>query len=240
MEAPQRLFLLAGIQGEHGRDVRHGPERILGLRPYPLRGRIGGHQLGEGVLERLESAEEPVVLRVGDLRPGLHVVEVVMPIELPPELARQLPGPGRAQIGGIGVHVEVEPCHGLIPGRVKRFAEPLKVGQEVRAVHSRHRCAAGAGAFISGLFRLVGPPSGRGRPRDWIDPEAPCEPFLPVSGSARPWWPCWPSLHLSAPRWTRPRAVGPTRAAVPISASSSVVPPFSTGRAHPLRVPWTS
>src|SRR6266478_3628413 len=82
------------LQGEHGLAVADGGE--LGRRrgAHALGGRVGRAQLGMRLLERLQAAEERVVLRVGDLRVVEHVVAEVVALELAPEVRDLVPNVG--------------------------------------------------------------------------------------------------------------------------------------------------
>src|SRR5881396_1068980 len=82
------------LQREHRLAVADGRE--LGERrgAHALGGRVGRAQLGMRLLERLEAAEERVVLRVGDLRVVEHVVAVVVALDLAPEVRDLLPNVG--------------------------------------------------------------------------------------------------------------------------------------------------
>ena len=69
------------VQAEHGSPVpdrgealRHGPADALG-------GGVGRDEIRMGVLQRLQFAEEAIVLGVCDLRPILHVVAVAVVVE---------------------------------------------------------------------------------------------------------------------------------------------------------------
>jgi len=84
----QLTAVVGVVQGEHGHrvpDLLQAGER---LATDPLRGRVGGDDLGVGLLQFPELGEEPVVLQVADLGRRLHVVEAVVTPDLPAELLR--------------------------------------------------------------------------------------------------------------------------------------------------------
>src|SRR6185295_19516516 len=76
------LPLVEGIADrQHRRAVLHFAELRQRRTAYALGRRIRRAQLGVLGLQRLQLAEQLVVLRVGDLRRVLHVVEPVMALE---------------------------------------------------------------------------------------------------------------------------------------------------------------
>ncbi len=82
-----QLVVVLGVrQGQHGLQMLHAAEGRQRLRSHPLRGRVGGHQLGMGLLESAELAEELVVGGVGDLGGVEDVVAVVVQPDLVPQL----------------------------------------------------------------------------------------------------------------------------------------------------------
>jgi hypothetical protein len=63
-------------------DVR---EIVSGLCPNPLGGGVRGHQAGKSLLQVSQTTIKKVVFAVGNLRPGLHIVEVVVSLDRPPK-----------------------------------------------------------------------------------------------------------------------------------------------------------
>src|SRR5579875_1261012 len=83
----RHLVAARGVgEREHRVAMAHGLELGQRRTAHALRGGIGGDQLGMRLLERLQAAEERVVLGVGDLGRVEDVVEVVVPADLAAEL----------------------------------------------------------------------------------------------------------------------------------------------------------
>ncbi|OIQ72571.1 hypothetical protein GALL_458000 [mine drainage metagenome] len=68
-----------GLDGEHGHRVPHRGELGQGLAADALGGRLGSAQFGMRCFERLQFAEQRVVIRVGHQRGVEHVVGMVVP-----------------------------------------------------------------------------------------------------------------------------------------------------------------
>ncbi len=62
--------------------MANGAKGGQGRAAHPLGGRVGCHQLGMLGLQRLEFAEQPVVLGIGHARLVQHVVAVVVGVDL--------------------------------------------------------------------------------------------------------------------------------------------------------------
>ena len=90
LELPQVVGRRGVVEREHGRAVRHRAEGIHGLAGHALRGAVGGDEVGEGSLHLAQLPHERVVLRVGDLGTRLGVIEVVVVVDLLPQLADAL------------------------------------------------------------------------------------------------------------------------------------------------------
>jgi hypothetical protein len=74
-----------------------------GFRPYALGRGVGRDQVGEGLLDGLEAAEEGVILTVRDLGAGLYVIEVVVTLDAAPKMGELGLGLGLGQgLGGSG------------------------------------------------------------------------------------------------------------------------------------------
>src|SRR5262249_48527123 len=79
---------------EHRRVVLDGLEQV-GWRPtHALGGAVGGDEIGEARLELAELAHERVVFGIGDLGPGLDVVQVLVVVDLLAQLGDALRGVG--------------------------------------------------------------------------------------------------------------------------------------------------
>ena len=78
------------VEREHGRAVLDRAEGIHGLAGHALRGTVRGDEVGKGGLHLAQLPHERVVLRVGDLGPRLGVIEVVVMVDLLPQLADAL------------------------------------------------------------------------------------------------------------------------------------------------------
>ena len=92
MEAFQIRRVVGVFQGEHGEGVFHRLEALQGPPVHPAGGGIGGDDLRVGGLQLQQGMVEPVVFLVGNLRGGLHIVEVVVVADLRPEGLRLRPG----------------------------------------------------------------------------------------------------------------------------------------------------
>ena len=86
LELPQLLFVVGVVEAEHRHPVRPRRKRRRRLFADALGGAVGGDEVGELRLQVPQLALEAVVLRVGDLRPVEHVVEVLVPAQLAPQL----------------------------------------------------------------------------------------------------------------------------------------------------------
>src|SRR5207249_3136541 len=80
------LFVVGVVEAEHRHPVRPRRKRRRRLFADALGGAVGGDEVGELRLQVPQLALEAVVLRVGDLRPVEHVVEVLVPAQLAPQL----------------------------------------------------------------------------------------------------------------------------------------------------------
>jgi len=78
---PELLLGERVVEREHRRPVRDGGEQVGRRSPDALRGRVGGDQLGVGILQRAQLADELVVLGVGDLGIVEHVVAVRVEVD---------------------------------------------------------------------------------------------------------------------------------------------------------------
>jgi hypothetical protein len=94
VELPHLALVISIRERPHRNRVRNRVETIERRPADPLRRRVGGPELRESGLQRLQLLHEPVVLVVGDLRSRFHVVEAVMASDLvgkldaPPALRR--------------------------------------------------------------------------------------------------------------------------------------------------------
>ena len=70
VEAADLAFLAGGIQAEHRRRMLHDTELFLRFRSDPLGRGVGRREVWKPFFETFERIEEPIVLFVGDLRPG--------------------------------------------------------------------------------------------------------------------------------------------------------------------------
>jgi hypothetical protein len=61
--------------------VLDGGKVVPGISTHPLGGRVGGSQARKSLLQGKQSAEESVILAIGDLGAGLYIVEVVVPLD---------------------------------------------------------------------------------------------------------------------------------------------------------------
>ena len=92
-----QLLLVARVgQGEHRLRVADGLEALRGRGADALAGGVGGEEVGVLGLERAQLVHEPVVLGVGDLGGVLGVVEAVVVLEQPAQLAHAVGGGPRA------------------------------------------------------------------------------------------------------------------------------------------------
>ena len=74
VEPPDVLGIDDGIEAQQRREVPHGRESGERRAGHPLRRRVGGHQPRMRPFQPLQLAEQPVVGRIGDLRPIQDVV----------------------------------------------------------------------------------------------------------------------------------------------------------------------
>src|SRR6266571_1823749 len=72
------------------RTKRPRAEGAHGLAGHALGGAVGRDEVGEGRLQLAQLAHERVVLRVGDLGTRLRVIEVIVMVDLLPQLADAL------------------------------------------------------------------------------------------------------------------------------------------------------
>ena len=72
-----------GADAEHGHSVAHGIETFEDVAEHALRGRVSCANRGMRLLQVLQLAEQAVVLRIGDLGPVEHVVEMGMAMQAP-------------------------------------------------------------------------------------------------------------------------------------------------------------
>ncbi|OPZ83916.1 MAG: hypothetical protein BWY76_02065 [bacterium ADurb.Bin429] len=95
----EELLVPEGVaQREHRRAVAHGTELLRRRRSHPLRGRRRRHQLRMRRLQRLQLAQQRIVLRIRYLRRVQHVIPVIMPFDFGPQVL----GAG----GGSGIGIE--------------------------------------------------------------------------------------------------------------------------------------
>ena len=78
------------VEREHCCAVLDGTERIDGLAGHALRRAVGGDEVGECALEIPQLAHERVVLGVRDLGSRLGVIQVIVVVDLLPQLADAL------------------------------------------------------------------------------------------------------------------------------------------------------
>src|SRR5438067_2490089 len=116
------LGVRLGADGEHGDVVAHRGE-ILGRRAADApRRRVGRGELWMRLLQRLQLAEQAVVLRVGELRRVLDVVQAVVTLDLGPQ--------GRDPLARAG-HEKTRSASGL----------PGSMPQAARRARTASRCA---------------------------------------------------------------------------------------------------
>src|SRR5262249_23014884 len=78
----QLVGVVGVVDGQHRDTMPHFLEAGDGLSADALRGTVGRDEVGVGGFELLEFVEKAVELAVGNLRPGLDIVEVVMTVDL--------------------------------------------------------------------------------------------------------------------------------------------------------------
>jgi hypothetical protein len=86
--------------------VHNGGKVRPGLGAHPLRGRVRHRQIGKGSFQGEQPFEEAVVLRVGDFRTGLDVVQMVMAPNLCTELLGQSRSFGLPEPLGRDIHTQ--------------------------------------------------------------------------------------------------------------------------------------
>src|SRR5262249_4474380 len=70
------------VNREHGNAMADRRKALERLPADALRGAVGTDQLGMLRLQLHQAVHHPVELAVADLRPGLDIVEIVMPVQL--------------------------------------------------------------------------------------------------------------------------------------------------------------
>lgn len=83
----------------------HGGKFLPGLGSDPLGRRVGSNEFGEGPLQGLKPLEKAVKFPVGDFRPILYMVEVVVPADFLPKGVDLLP---RLSPGILGREIQAQ------------------------------------------------------------------------------------------------------------------------------------
>ncbi len=86
LELAQLFFVVRVVEAQHRHAVLPRGKRLRGLLADALGGAVRRDEVGELRLQVAQLAFEPVVLRVGDLGLVEHVVEVLVPAQLAPQL----------------------------------------------------------------------------------------------------------------------------------------------------------
>jgi hypothetical protein len=106
--------------------VGDGRKVTSGLTSDPLGRGVRGDQIGEGLLQGDQTAIETVVFAVGDLRLCHQIIEVIVPLDRPPEGLNLGFGLNPAQGLGWGIEVHFFLGQGRLQGTSGTTDQTLK------------------------------------------------------------------------------------------------------------------